>query len=74
MLLSSIKEVVAKVEKKQNYLKNEIESFVNIIIIFAIAIGIFTFVGGIIVGFPIVIAADIAIGVLVASAPCILNL
>jgi magnesium-transporting ATPase (P-type) len=37
-------------------------------------IGLYTFFGGWIIGFPVVIAADIAIGVTCASCPGILNL
>ena len=61
-------------EKSSSYLEDELSSFVGRITIFALCIGTFTFFGGWGVGFPPIIAADIAIGVMVASAPGILNL
>jgi len=42
--------------------------------IWALAIGVFVLVGGIGIGFQVVIAIEIAIGVTVASAPGVLNL
>jgi len=42
--------------------------------IFALGIGLFTFFGGWLTGFKIIIAAMLAIGVLIACVPGILNL
>ena len=55
-------------------MEKEIARFVKIITIFSLCVGLYTFFGGWIVGFPVVIAADIAIGVTCASCPGILNL
>lgn len=41
---------------------------------FAVSIGIFVLFAGVLIGYPWIIAAMIAIGVTIASAPGILNL
>lgn len=61
-------------EPKESYLENEIGKFIKYITIFSFMIGIYTFVGGYIKGFLIMIAADIAIGVTYASCLGVLNL
>ena len=74
MLIARIRDVLVNSEGKESYLEKEIARFVKIITVFSLLIGLYTFFGGWIIGFPVVIAADIAIGVTCASCPGILNL